>query len=101
MIHSGIYIRIGVRNVDLITEATPREFKDYAISKGHKVAEVLSDWMLVDPDGHRGRLSEKRASWSAFMLRCAFVRDMESKGTIIHKVISEWDSFLTEMEKHL
>ncbi len=71
-------------NVDLITEATSKEFKEWCASRGHPIVNQLPDYVLEDsPLG----LS------AMYGLRVGFVQDMEAKGTAMEKVLKEFEPF--------
>lgn len=85
---SGIYVRIGTKNKDLITECTAQEFKDWAKSKGFDI-DFMSDYTLSD-QGHR---IDIRLPFQ-YVIRNALIKDFEVKGLMVCRVRDEWDAFV-------
>ena len=95
---SGIYIR-GVRNgkwgnVDLITEATVHEFKDWVQSKGMDILFLRDGWLDFVPN--------KWPLPSVYLFRLAILADLQDNtGFKVTYLIDEHDRFQEWLTRQL
>lgn len=83
---SGIYVRFGTENKDVVTEATAQQFKDWLAIKGLNIS-FMSDETL------NGSFMERQEPFRQWEIRLAFIRDAEAKGITVYKEKDEWEAF--------
>lgn len=87
---SGIYIRVGPRNIDLVTQASAQQFKEWMEGKG----------ISIDFMGEDALNGKRHGEIFSHRLRCAFIQDVEAnKGFKAVRVVEEWNRFTKALSK--